>query len=61
MASDTLEENIAFVDLAWSEAQSADRDIPDILPTSVYKSNVLISHLADTALKRWVSAFLLEN
>ena len=61
MSSDTLEENIAFIDLAWSEAQSADRDTPDLLPTSVYKSNVSISHLADTALKRWVSAFLLEN
>lgn len=63
MAADTLEDNIAFIGLAWSEAQSAERDHDhdDAPHTKVYKSNRTISDLADTALKRWISAFLLES
>jgi len=62
MTREALEENIAFISLAWSEAQSVEyEDHDNAPPTKVYKSNTTMSDLADTALKRWISAFLLES
>jgi len=72
MSQETIDDNINYIDLAWSEAQPKDAAAAANTTTTtspsefqqstrIYKSDVTISHLADIALKRWITAFLLDN
>lgn len=65
MKRETIDDNINYMDLAWSESLSKDPATrkPTGLQqsTKIYKSDVTISDLADVALKRWISAFLLQD
>lgn len=66
MSRETMDDNINYIDLAWSEGQSRDATAtirPSQLqqPTRIYKSEVTISELAEIALKRWITAFLLND
>ncbi|GKY99714.1 hypothetical protein MPSEU_000925400 [Mayamaea pseudoterrestris] len=74
LTSQTLKDNLAVADEAWSkgapDTNHHGHDLPSINPrevghenqddnTLVFKSNIPVSQLADVALKNWVTTFLL--
>lgn len=61
MSEETLDENLSLIELAWSECSSEDESIAEAPPTKVYNSNVTVAELADKALRKWVSAFMLST
>ena len=61
MSEETMDENLSLIDLAWTEGESGDDDGQEVSSAKVYNSEVTIAELADTALRKWVTTFLLDN
>lgn len=58
---ETIEENFSLIDLAWSECSSEDEIGSNTTSINVYNSDVTKDELADSALKRWMSAFMTDS
>ena len=61
MSMDTLDENISLMDLAWSEGSSVDDDDVDDVDATAISNNGASGDLADTALRKWIIAFMLDS
>ncbi len=56
MSEETIDENLSLIEMAWSEGG----DMNEIPSEKIFNSNVTTVELANKALRRWISAFLLN-
>lgn len=61
MTSESVEENLSLIDLAWSDASPQETDNEEKEFKRVYKSDKTISELSYDALERWIRAFVIEK